>query len=123
MVAAATGPRRPDVAAAVDRERIFVGSFNLDPRSARLNTEMGVVLESPRLAATLGAAFDGEVPRKAYEVRLAPGVVAADEIHGDADLFTRSMSGAISAMTARVATFEITDRTENWQLQFEEGVP
>ena len=58
---------------AVDRERIFVGSFNLDPRSARLNTEMGVVLESPRLASTLGAAFDTDVPRKAYEVRLAPG--------------------------------------------------
>ena len=32
---------------AVDRQRVFVGSFNLDPRSARLNTEMGVVLESP----------------------------------------------------------------------------
>ena len=58
---------------AVDRERIFVGSFNLDPRSARLNTEMGVVLESPRLASALGDAFDREVPRKAYEVVLAAG--------------------------------------------------
>ena len=58
---------------AVDRERIFVGSFNLDPRSARLNTEMGVVLESRRLASALGTAFDREVPRSAYEVRLAPG--------------------------------------------------
>ena len=56
----------------VDRQRIFVGSFNLDPRSARLNTEMGVVLESPRLAAQLGTAFDAEVPAQAYEVRLAP---------------------------------------------------
>ena len=57
---------------AVDRARIFVGSFNLDPRSARLNTEMGVVLESARLASALGEAFDREVPRKAYEAVLAP---------------------------------------------------
>ncbi|HUP05747.1 MAG TPA: phospholipase D family protein [Caldimonas sp.] len=57
---------------AVDRKRIFVGSFNLDPRSARLNTEMGVVLESATLASRLAHAFDDEVPRLAYEVRLGP---------------------------------------------------
>ena len=34
----------------VDEKRIFIGSFNLDPRSARLNTEMGVVIESPQIA-------------------------------------------------------------------------
>ena len=56
---------------AVDRQRVFVGSFNLDPRSARLNTEMGVVLESPRLATRLAQAFDDAVPRNAYEVRLS----------------------------------------------------
>ena len=54
---------------AVDRQRVFVGSFNLDPRSARLNTEMGVVLESPTLATRLARAFD-DAPRYAYEVRL-----------------------------------------------------
>jgi putative cardiolipin synthase len=56
---------------AVDRERIFVGSFNFDPRSAKLNTEMGLVLYSPALAQQLSAAFDKEVPLRAYEVRLA----------------------------------------------------
>jgi putative cardiolipin synthase len=56
---------------AVDRQRLFVGSFNLDPRSSRLNTEMGVVLESPRLATQLAQAFDNELPRNAYEVRLS----------------------------------------------------
>jgi cardiolipin synthase C len=55
---------------AVDRQRVFVGSFNLDPRSARLNTEMGVVLESPTLATRLARAFDDAIPRHAYEVRL-----------------------------------------------------
>ena len=56
---------------AVDRERIFVGSFNFDPRSARLNTEMGLVLYSPALAQRLSATFDTEVPLRAYQVRLA----------------------------------------------------
>jgi putative cardiolipin synthase len=37
----------------VDDVRGFVGSFNLDPRSADLNTEMGVVFEDPRLASAL----------------------------------------------------------------------
>jgi putative cardiolipin synthase len=57
---------------AVDRSRIFVGSFNFDPRSARLNTEMGLVIDSPRLARELATAFDTAVPKVAYEVRLAP---------------------------------------------------
>jgi putative cardiolipin synthase len=56
---------------AVDAEKVFVGSFNFDPRSARLNAEMGLVIESPDLARRLGAGFDREVPRRAYEVHLS----------------------------------------------------
>jgi putative cardiolipin synthase len=57
---------------AVDGERIFVGSFNFDLRSARLNTEMGVVIDSPAGAGNLAELFDKELPELAYEVRLAP---------------------------------------------------
>jgi len=57
------------------------------------------------------------------ELRLAPGVVAATQIHGDADLFSRSMTGAIRAQTALVSSYEITERVENWPLQFVEGEP
>ena len=56
----------------MDRNRIFVGSFNFDQRSARLNTEMGLVIDSPTLARALAEAFDTIVPLAAYEVRLAP---------------------------------------------------
>ena len=49
---------------------MFVGSFNLDPRSARLNTESGLVIESPALAAGLAGVFEEETPAGAYEVRL-----------------------------------------------------
>ncbi len=58
---------------AVDGERIFVGSFNFDQRSAKLNTEMGIVIDSPLFARLLGELFDTSVPELAYEVRLAPG--------------------------------------------------
>ncbi|MBZ0236574.1 MAG: hypothetical protein K8M05_29880 [Deltaproteobacteria bacterium] len=54
------------------------------------------------------------------EVVLAPGV-DADTIAGDSDLFTRSSSGAITAITANVASFEVTERIENWPMQFVEG--
>jgi putative cardiolipin synthase len=56
----------------VDRERIFVGSFNLDPRSARLNTEMGVIIDSPQLSGQLSSQLDTVIPNKAFEVRMQP---------------------------------------------------
>src|SRR5262249_3964270 len=58
---------------AVDRSRIFIGSFNFDPRSAHLNTEMGVLFDSPTLAARLSQALDRDLARNAYEVRLVDG--------------------------------------------------
>ena len=36
--------------AVVDRRQVFIGSMNLDPRSASKNTELGIVVESPELA-------------------------------------------------------------------------
>ena len=55
----------------VDRSRVFVGSFNLDPRSSRLNTELGAVIESPTLASRLSEAFETRIPNNAYRLRLA----------------------------------------------------
>ena len=55
---------------AVDGQRAFVGSFNFDPRSARLNTELGLIIDSPRLAQAIGDTFDRDVPLLAYEVTL-----------------------------------------------------
>jgi putative cardiolipin synthase len=55
---------------AVDQATAFVGSFNLDPRSANLNTEMGFVIESPTLAQRVHEAFEVRVPEDAYRVSL-----------------------------------------------------
>ena len=38
-----------------DRRRCFIGSLNLDPRALRINTESGLLIESPELARELGA--------------------------------------------------------------------
>ncbi len=40
-------------AALVDRRVAFVGSYNLDPRSTSLNTEMGLLIEQPDIAAEI----------------------------------------------------------------------
>lgn len=55
----------------VDRKRVFIGSFNFDPRSASLNTELGFVIESRELAEEIDNAFLDRIPWRAYEVRLA----------------------------------------------------
>lgn len=54
----------------VDRARVFVGSFNFDPRSARLNTELGFVIESPGMARMIADAFTSGIRANAYVVHL-----------------------------------------------------
>ena len=55
---------------ALDRSRVFVGSFNFDQRSAHLNTEMGLMIDSPVLGRHFADSLDTHLPRTAYEVRL-----------------------------------------------------
>jgi cardiolipin synthase C len=54
-----------------DRERIFIGSMNFDQRSKRLNTEMGLIIDSPDLAGQIVARFDAMTrPENAYVLSL-----------------------------------------------------
>ena len=57
---------------AVDRRWLFVGSLNLDPRSAHTNTEMGLVIDSPILARMVGTVFRSAT-NGAFRLRLGPG--------------------------------------------------
>lgn len=41
-----------------DRQRLFVGSMNLDQRSLHVNTEIGVIIESPELARQVATRFE-----------------------------------------------------------------
>lgn len=58
---------------AVDGARIFIGSFNFDPRSTTLNTEMGLLIDSASLAGGLHAAFDRGLDSLAWRVELEDG--------------------------------------------------
>src|SRR5690606_31187714 len=42
----------------VDGRRVFIGSMNFDPRSRHLNTELGVVVDSPALGAAIEGYFE-----------------------------------------------------------------
>lgn len=55
----------------VDRSRVFIGSFNTDQRSYKLNTEMGLVIESAKLGNAISQMLDQRAALAAYEVRLA----------------------------------------------------
>ncbi len=52
----------------VDETFLFVGSFNLDGRSAKLNTELGAYFAAPVQAATLSDNFDQLMREVAYRV-------------------------------------------------------
>jgi putative cardiolipin synthase len=56
----------------IDRERSFIGSMNLDPRSEVLNAEMGVVIDSAALAAALAGEMERDMsPANSWRVTLA----------------------------------------------------
>ncbi|MDT0575171.1 phospholipase D family protein [Croceicoccus sp. F390] len=67
---AVTGSTLHAKAFAVDRQRLFVGSFNIDPRSANLNTELGVVIESEVLAGRITHIFTDEIAKNSYRLAL-----------------------------------------------------
>ena len=56
----------------LDKKKIFIGSMNLDPRSATINTELGAVIENPALARELTRISDIDRLQSAYRVRKSP---------------------------------------------------
>ncbi|MEH6519533.1 MAG: phospholipase D family protein [Halioglobus sp.] len=54
----------------VDRREAFIGSFNFDPRSANINTELGVIIHSPEIAAGIADMFEKKAPSGSFEVFL-----------------------------------------------------
>jgi cardiolipin synthase C len=54
----------------IDRKELFIGSFNFDPRSAFINTEMGVIIRHPEMAEYFAGKVDAALPNQTYEVFL-----------------------------------------------------
>ena len=57
--------------AVVDKERVFIGSMNFDPRSDQHNTEMGLFIQSPQLAQQVLKLVEVIRQQGAYKVTLA----------------------------------------------------
>ena len=55
---------------AADGRYVFVGSFNMDPRSAALNSEDGILIDSPALAGDFARHLAANLPTPAYAVSL-----------------------------------------------------
>lgn len=55
---------------AIDDHQVFIGSYNVDPRSANINTEMGVIINDDKLARQLHEALTDDLLGQAYEVKL-----------------------------------------------------
>jgi putative cardiolipin synthase len=54
-----------------DQKKAFIGSFNFDPRSVLWNTEVGVLVDSPELAACVRElGLQGMAPPLSYQVKL-----------------------------------------------------
>jgi putative cardiolipin synthase len=54
----------------VDRRYFFMGSFNWDPRSADINTELGVIIDSPKIASWVVNEVVRAAPTESYQVFL-----------------------------------------------------
>ena len=64
----------PHARVVIDRKTVFVGSYNLDPRSAWINCEQGVLVESEVLAQEAAAIFARQITgQRAWHVTLARG--------------------------------------------------
>ncbi len=54
--------------ATIDETYVFVGSANIDPRSIRQNSEIGMLIRSPGLAKDINAQLDAALPNNTYRV-------------------------------------------------------
>ena len=70
---------------AVDDQKLFVGSFNFDPRSVSLNTEMGLMLRSPLAAGGIRTYFDVAARESAYELEVREGKLVWKDSSGETE--------------------------------------
>jgi phosphatidylserine/phosphatidylglycerophosphate/cardiolipin synthase-like enzyme len=57
----------------IDGRTVFIGSLNMDGRSARLNSELGLVIRSPDIAKQVTGLFEDITADGSYQLSLDPG--------------------------------------------------
>jgi putative cardiolipin synthase len=90
---------------AFDRRIGFIGSYNLDPRSSRLNTEMGVLFDCPTLTKRLPEETERDLARNAYRVELEGNHLVWVTREGDKEVRYNSEPGASFLKRMKVQIF------------------
>jgi putative cardiolipin synthase len=84
----------------IDRKVVYIGSMNFDPRSAFINTEMGLIVDSPGLAEALAALIERDMqPANSWRV----------ELDADGDLRWTDDRETVSSQPARSAWQRVED--------------
>ncbi|MDQ0013945.1 phosphatidylserine/phosphatidylglycerophosphate/cardiolipin synthase-like enzyme [Variovorax boronicumulans] len=84
--------------AILDHKEVFLGSMNLDPRSARLNTELGIIIQSEEMARQLESFADAG---SAYTLRLGANGQSVEWVEEDDD--------------GKQTVFDVPPETTAWQ--------
>lgn len=81
----------------IDRKTVVLGSYNLDPRSTELNTEIATVIHSPELAAQVLKIFEQSIaPAQSYQVVMGKnGLEWRTEDKGKAVVYTHDPKAGI----------------------------
>lgn len=77
---------------AVDGAQVFVGSYNIDPRSANINTELGVLIDDAQFAQRFHQALsDEQLLYHTYQLRLADdGTIQWHTIENNQHIYYRA---------------------------------
>jgi len=95
-----------------DRKEIFIGSFNFDPRSAYINTEVGILYQIPEMAQLIGSVvFDDDLKEYTYRLELVY-VDAVDE----ADIeYKQEKIYWIETINGKEIRYDMDPKTSAWR--------
>jgi putative cardiolipin synthase len=101
-------------AAVMDGDYVLIGSFNVDPRSVELNTEIALAVRNKRLAEQVTKFItDGMKPANAYHLKLVDGELVWSGKEGDKDAHIKDEPGIHSwrgFITTLMAQLPIDDQ-------------
>ena len=86
----------------IDRNIVFIGSMNLDPRSESKNTELGIIVRSPQLAKEVTRVIHIAKLQSAYRVRIGPESHVLEWLTMDDDMEMILLAEPESSFTMRL---------------------
>ena len=98
-----------------DDARIFIGSFNFDPRSAALNCEMGFLIDSPAIARAGSTALTDGLAQRSFQPELEGTKMVWRDPQPDGSVVTHEHEPDLGPMS-RVAVYVLNVLPIEWLL-------